>query len=121
MAFSRDGFASSHGVERIRGRLGLPAKAVERTVNNALARGQKRTEFSGSLRRYLDRLWHRGRELNAAENIIVYGNTIYLFAGTLLVTAWPLPQKYSNASKRHGKDGNAKGLAQAGKVPPSCG
>lgn len=100
---------STHAHERVRGRLGLPAKAVERTVQNALIRGQKRTQFTGSLRRYLDLLWHRGIERAAATDIIVYGDIVYLFKGATLVTTWPLPSKYHKIiHKRKGNGAQCK-------------
>ena len=122
---SKGGGASAHGTERVRQRLGLPAKAVDRAVRNALARGTKRTEFSGSLRRYLDLLWHKGRERNAADNIIVYGQIIYLFAGDLLVTTWPLPPKYRNRKavleRTHAEVTDGGSLEEDETLPAECG
>lgn len=84
---------SAHGHDRVQQRLGLPSKAVDRNVANALARGRKRTDFSGDTRKYLDKLWQKGRATNAAVDILVYGSVVYLFKGTILVTTWPLPAR----------------------------
>jgi len=85
---------TKHGGLRVRQRLGLPAKATQRMVDNALTRGKDRTFFSGSLRRYLDALWHNSRSLGAANRIIVYGNNIFLFAEDTLITTWALPPRF---------------------------
>lgn len=86
------GEVSSHAVIRGKGRFGLSEKAWMRTVSNALARGKKRECFYGPMRKYLDFLWRKGQRLQAATNIIVYNDAIFLFAGTILVTAWPVPR-----------------------------
>lgn len=91
---------SSHGAERIRGRLGLPAKAVERQVGNALARGMKREKFKGPLRQYLDKLWRKGLAMQSATNIVVYQDNVFLFAGSVLVTAWPLPGRFLDGKEQ---------------------
>lgn len=79
---------------RVKKRLGLPTKAIPRQVNNAYSRGRKREEFKGPIRKYLDFLWYKGRNTQAATDIIVYGNAIFLFAGRILVTSWPLPARF---------------------------
>lgn len=98
----------------MRSRLGLPARATERAAANALVRGIKRTKFSGNLRRYLDALYHKGKRENSAQNIIVYGDVVYLFAGDILVTTWPLPSRFrgykrknnAEVSDREGEEGD---------------
>lgn len=85
---------TKHAALRIRTRLGLPRRAVERAASNAMARGRKRTEFSGPLRRYLDKVYHKGVADNAATDIRVYGQFIYLFAGPYLLTCWRIPAKF---------------------------
>lgn len=84
---------SRHGDDRVRERLGLPRKAVEREAAKALEHGRPRTEFSGSFRRYLDALFHQG-EYRAAE-MRVHNQYLFLFASDhTLITAWLLPVKW---------------------------
>ena len=85
---------SSHGEKRVKMRLGLPAKAVDREVANAYARGKRRTEFTGLIRKYLDNLYAKGVNSGSATDIVVHGNNIFLFAGSILVTTWPLPPQH---------------------------
>lgn len=85
---------TAHGEERLRKRIGIPARATERSARNAKVRGKKRTEFSGPVRRYLDKLHYRGKLENKATDIVVYGQVIYLFAGEYLLTCWRLPNKF---------------------------
>lgn len=94
-----DPIVTKHGEERIRGRLGLPARAVERMARNALARGKKRTEFTGPLRSYLDKLYRRGMMENRATDIIVYNHVIYLFCNRHLLTCWKVPSKLKKGLK----------------------
>lgn len=86
-----------HGERRVRGRLGLPKRAVEAAAERAWAEGNPRRRFTGSIRRYLDRV--AAREPNRA--LRVHGTALYIFdpAGNL-VTAWPLPAKYAKAAAR---------------------
>lgn len=83
---------TSHGHQRMRERLKIPPRAVDRMANNARIRGRNRTDFKGPLRKYLDFLWKKGQHMQAAEDILVYGNNVYLFAGNVLVTTWNVPK-----------------------------
>ena len=85
---------TTHGAKRIAQRLGLPSNAVERQAANAYARGVKRVKIRGPLRKYLDWLLAKGLYLQAATDIRVYNDHIYLFAGETLVTAWPMPLQF---------------------------
>jgi hypothetical protein len=99
MAFGETS-TSSHGVIRGKGRFGLSDKAFERTVANARARGKKRECFYGPMRKYLDHLWRKGIRTQAATDIFVYNDAIFLFAGTILVTAWPVPRGLSDGKEQ---------------------
>jgi hypothetical protein len=91
---------SSHGAIRGLGRFGLSDKAFERTVANARARGKKRECFYGPMRKYLDHLWRKGLRTQAATDIYVYNDAIFLFAGAILVTAWPVPRGLSDVKEQ---------------------
>ena len=72
--------------------MGIPKKATYRVVHNALERGKKRTEYSGAIRKYLDKLYlSHDKE---ADNIIVYSNMVFIFNGQLLITVMHVPSKY---------------------------
>lgn len=74
---------TDHGEDRLDERVGLSRTASERLVRKVLDLGLKREETSGPLRRYLNR-----RKMN---NVIVYGEHIYLFDREILVTVLHLP------------------------------
>lgn len=106
---------STHGGKRIAQRLGLPDCALERQTSNALARGIKREKFRGPLRKYLDWLWRKGQYQQAATDIKVYNDNIYLFAGPVLVTAWPMPSEYMEV--KNGQEQRLPSYPKDGAVP----
>ena len=82
----------THAAKRVSKRLGVPKSAVEKLVLEATTQGTRRSDISGSLRRYLDRLILK--EDGAASDAIVYHRYVFLTRGSHLVTAWLLPPKY---------------------------
>lgn len=89
---------TKHGVRRTRERLGIPKRAVSRMAERALVHGAQRTDFSGALRRYLDAHFHNHSRLG--NNMRVYGEHLFIFAGETLITAWTLPNEYRGAARR---------------------
>lgn len=83
-----------HASKRLRERVGIPKKSANGQAEKALRYGRSRTLYTGSVRKYLDLLWHRGQQLGGATDIIVYANSVYLFAGKYMITMWPLPKKF---------------------------
>jgi hypothetical protein len=81
---------TDHGEIRLRGRLGFPKPAVPRMAAKPLVEGRHREDFRGELRKYLDNVFisHGG----AADNMRLLGETLYLFADAVLITAWQLPR-----------------------------
>lgn len=88
---------TEHAELRLRKRLGLNRKAAGRTAEKALADGATHSQFSGSFRRYLDKVYLQER---GANNMRVHAGHLYLFAGETLITCWPLPPKYRNIKTR---------------------
>ena len=96
---------TDHGEFRTRKRMGVPKKAVDRLADRALKEGVGRCEFSGSLRRYLDGMYHYHNE--GANNIKVYAEKVWIFSGDVLITVLDLPQRYKNsANGKAGKNEN---------------
>ncbi|AXQ68598.1 hypothetical protein HOU00_gp059 [Caulobacter phage CcrPW] len=92
-----DVHVSEHADFRVRKRMGIPRKAVDRMVTKALADGASHSAFSGSMKRYLDHVYLKeGR----ANNMKVHAGYLFLFAGSTLITCWPLPPKYRNTKPR---------------------
>ena len=86
---------TQHGADRVRERVGVPKRAVARMADKAFADGAKHSDFAGSMRRYLDGVF---LEHGNANNMRVYNQHLFLFAGATLITAWPVPQKYRSAA-----------------------
>ena len=82
-----------HGESRIRERLGLPKKAVGKRADRAVSEGTPRTEFSGSIRRYLDLLFHNS---GGRADIRVHDGYVFIVRDGVVGTMWQLPPKYRN-------------------------
>lgn len=92
-----DAVITDHADQRVRKRLGLPRKAVDKQATAALERGAAHSDFSGSFRRYLDKVFLSERR---ASNMRVHAGHLYLFAGETLITCWALPPKFRNVKPR---------------------
>jgi hypothetical protein len=85
---------SDHGEHRVRERLGLKKKAVARLAERALTEGATHAQFSGRMKRYLDRVFLEHRN---AGNMRVLNGYLFLFSGETLVTCWALPPAFRDA------------------------
>lgn len=86
---------TKHGGQRVRERLGVPKRAVERMAAAALKEGAQHSDFAGSMRRYLDAVFF---DYGTATNMRVYNQHLFIFNGETLITAWAIPAKYRNAA-----------------------
>ena len=87
-----------HAERRTRERVGIPKKSVRRAAAKAITQGVKRTETDGGLRRYLDWLYWRGN--GEANNIVVYGDKVYLFGNDTLITVLNVPTPHMKQAAR---------------------
>lgn len=88
---------SKHGAKRARQRVGLPKKAVERNAQRALAEGIGYREATGALRRYISWLY----ELydGNGNNIRIYGDKVWIFHDSILITVLNVPGEHRKAAK----------------------
>lgn len=86
--------ASEHGTRRMRQRLGLPKKAVEKEIARAHERGTPRTDLSGRIRRVLDALFHRHGHYGDYR---VWRGWVFVFKGQSFVTVFPLTNGLQNS------------------------
>lgn len=86
---------SRHGEKRIRQRVGIPRRSVERLARVILERGTRREAHKGRLRRYLDRKYEGtvASKKGSVIDVILYGGTIYVIADETILTAYKLPSK----------------------------
>ncbi len=87
---------SEHAEDRIRKRCGIPKRAVSRNADIALRDGIAVVDCSGRLRKYFDFLFlsHGG----VGANIRIYGDHVYIFTHTQLITVLKLPREHKNAA-----------------------
>lgn len=94
-------YVTDHAAKRTKERLGLPKRVTAKNADRALHEGIKHSETRGALHRYLDALyWKR----ETANNIRVYCNNVYIFHDEILITIFPLPQKYRKTVDRLWKE-----------------
>lgn len=92
-----EAIVTKHGAERMRGRIGIPKKAVQRLADIALSEGVRHSETTGALHRYISALYHKEK---TANQIRLYGDKTYIFQGNKLITVIPTPNKYLKIIKR---------------------
>lgn len=86
-----------HGGRRLRERSGLPKRSIQRLANEALERGCTHRDFSGNFKRYIDGVYLAEKRAN---NIRIFNEHLFLFAGSALVTAWRLPHDFVAAANK---------------------
>lgn len=80
-----------HGEKRVKERIGLSKKSVQKNAGKALLEGITHSEAKGSLSKYLDGIYLLKR---CSNNMRVYNRMVYLFRGNILMTVLLLPQRY---------------------------
>lgn len=82
---------TKHASKRIRERLGLPKRAVEKNAVEAFHKGKPHSQCKGRLKKYIDYiLLHQGHSIKGKPRI--WNNMIYLFTNSeTLVTVFHLP------------------------------
>ena len=83
-------YVTKHSKKRIKERMGLPKKSIQRQATLAIERGYSHRETKGNLRKYIDRVYLSHRQGN---NIKVYNNHIFVFQNTILITVLKIPAK----------------------------
>lgn len=94
-----------HSKKRIRQRVGINKKSVEKLATSALTNGIPAKETTGQLKAYLTKINMRDRPSN---NIRVYNRIIFVFNNDRLITVFNLPTKYhkfEDAIKQKRKNG----------------
>lgn len=77
-----------HGGKRVRKRIGIKKKAVDKMRDAAFAKGLTHAQAVGSLSKYYDKLF---LEYETGNNIRMYANYVWIFAGDTLITVFPIP------------------------------
>ena len=82
---------TNHAYDRMKERLGWNRKAGERMAYKAYTDGTTHGETRGSLHRYLDSVY---LAYHNASQMRIYGEALFIFSGTKLLTVYALPTKY---------------------------
>lgn len=102
-----------HSIARMKTRCGTSRSASQRLAGVALTYGATRSEVTGQLNRYLTKVYHNGTGFAGqyAENIRAYGDKLYVFSDSVLITVLQLPQQFIPQVKRITQQ-KKKGAAQ---------
>ena len=85
-----------HACKRARERFSWNPSTLERMSGRAFELGLKRKNTGGRLKKYLDELWDNHKEAN---NLRLYGETLFVFSNHLLITIWHLPPELRPLAK----------------------
>lgn len=96
---------SEHAKARMRERCGVSGKNIIRTIKLAYKNGLHHKDCVDSLKRYIDKLY---LSYGSANAIRIYGNNIYIFAGTALITVLDVPEHYQEEVNRLMKEKKEK-------------
>ena len=96
---------TKHGSKRVRKRSGINKKAVNRMADKAFKDGLKHCETSGRLNKWVTKLYFSNE---SANNIRIYGDKVYIFAGKTLITMMQVPSNlmsvvFSDKSRKQSK------------------
>lgn len=83
---------TKHGREKLHERINLMDKGADRITKRALKHGIKHSETYGELKS-----WLSGKYLSrhSANDLRIYKNNLFVFCNSILVTVYPLPEKYA--------------------------
>lgn len=79
---------TKHAYERARERLRWRCNALDKMAILAFDNGIKHCDTKGALNKYITKLWFNYK---TANNIRIYGENIYFFRGSTLITLYQLP------------------------------
>lgn len=80
---------TTHAKKRLKQRLGLPKKALEKHVDSVLQEGKKHCDAKGRARKWMDKMY---LSYEAANNMRVHGQFLYVFNSQTLITVVPVPR-----------------------------
>ena len=84
---------TNHAKKRFKQRVGLPKSACQRHAEKAFYEGLTHTDVKGRMKRFFNKLY---LEYRSANNLRLYGEFIYLFKGTRLITVIHFPKGMKN-------------------------
>ena len=92
---------TKHAAKRMKERAGIPKKALKRNAELALECGYKHSQVKGGLKRWMDGIFLGNRRAN---NMRVYGNKLYIFNNSTLITVFNIPTRFANHISNYVKE-----------------
>ena len=83
-------FATDHAYKRAKQRFHWKKNTLDRMIKKAFMEGIKHSDTKGSLKKYINSLWFKYKFVN---NVRIYGENIYFFKDTLLITLYRVENK----------------------------
>lgn len=90
--------STKHAYEKAKERMKWKPKVLDRMMQKAFDEGIKHSETKGSLKKYITKLWFR---YQTANNIRIYGENVFFFAGEKLITLYRIDNKMVKRLKYH--------------------
>lgn len=79
---------TAHARQRARQRFGWSEESLSRMAAKAFYLGLGKQETKGRLGLYFESIWEKYEKAN---NVRLYGEGLFVFAGSTLLTVWQLP------------------------------
>ena len=79
---------SNHAADRLKERCGLKKKSIQRMAEKVYICGIRHSETKGNLNKWISGLYSYNKNAN---NIRLYGDKAYIFAGQVLITVIQIP------------------------------
>ena len=87
---------TDHAYDRAKERLGLKRESLNRVAVKAFEGGKKHGDIKGTLHRFITKLWFEHKNCN---NVRIYGENIFFFCNTTLITLYRLENKLIKHTK----------------------
>jgi len=103
---------TEHGKFRVRKRVGIKKSVVNKLVSNAFNNGICHSNAIGSLKKYFYRLY---KSNTSANNIRMFNHYVWIFSNDILITVFPLPNKFKNVCDKLNNERKEKTQKRAGR------
>ena len=88
---------TDHGRIRVRKICGLNKKTADKAAQKALEHGLTHAETTGRLNKYYTYLYYQNK---TANNIKIHADYVWIFAGDVLITVFPVPPEHIRAARK---------------------
>lgn len=94
---------SNHARKRIRKRVGLPKKSVDKFVSEAMKNGVHYKNNTGKIKGYLDKAGriHCSTSAGKSINLDEYRGYVFIVDSGTSMTVWLIPGEYRNTIKKN--------------------